>query len=146
MLLEQCGFQILSWSIFDLEYSSRLLLVQDHKVIMVQDYDVPPQRIWNSHIILYSSRLYQWSFGLKLGFSLNCTGIQNCRWRHVHHHLSGSTCRKKLKPIAVLLNLLGLGYTIFTMGFNVTNGIQCDQTRNFVHGEAFEAQYKIDRF
>ena len=30
MLLEQCAFQIWSWSIFDLEYSSRLLMVQDH--------------------------------------------------------------------------------------------------------------------
>ena len=30
MLLEQYAFQIWSWSIFDLEYSSRLLMVQDH--------------------------------------------------------------------------------------------------------------------
>ena len=34
--------------------------------------------------------LFQWSFRLKLNFSLNCTGIQNCRWRYVHHHLVGA--------------------------------------------------------
>ena len=28
----RCVFQIWSWSIFDLEYSSRLLMVQDHMV------------------------------------------------------------------------------------------------------------------
>ena len=44
---------------------------------------VEPQRIWNSHIILHPSWLYYWSFRLKWDFSLNCTGIQNCRWRHV---------------------------------------------------------------
>ena len=49
--------------------------------------DIPPQRIWNSHIILHSSWLCEWSFRLKLDFSLSCTGIQNCRWRHVLHHL-----------------------------------------------------------
>ena len=30
MLMEQCAFQIWSWSIFDLENSFRLLMVQDH--------------------------------------------------------------------------------------------------------------------
>ena len=49
--------------------------------------DIPPQRIWNSHIILHCLWPYWWSFRLKLGFLLNCTGIQNCRWRHVHHRL-----------------------------------------------------------
>ena len=32
---------------------------------------------------------------MKLDFSLNCTGIKNCRWRHVHHSLQlnyGSRC------------------------------------------------------
>ena len=40
MLLEQYAFQIWSWSIFSLEYSSRLLMVQDHKVPMFQDHMV----------------------------------------------------------------------------------------------------------
>ena len=31
MLLEQCAFQMWSWSIFDSENSFRLLMVQDHK-------------------------------------------------------------------------------------------------------------------
>ena len=26
-------------------------------------------------------------FQLEIKFSLNCTGIQNCQWRHVHHHI-----------------------------------------------------------
>ena len=33
MLLEQYAFQTWSWSIFNLKYSSRLLMVQDHKII-----------------------------------------------------------------------------------------------------------------
>ena len=37
MLLEQHAFQILSWCIFNLECFSKLLMVQDHKVLMVQD-------------------------------------------------------------------------------------------------------------
>ena len=32
--------------------------------------EVPPQQIWNSHIILHSSWLYWWSLRLKLDFSL----------------------------------------------------------------------------
>ena len=42
MLLEQCAFQIRSWSIFDLQHSVRLLMVQDHMVLeqMVQDHMV----------------------------------------------------------------------------------------------------------
>ena len=35
MLLEQNAFQMWSWSIFNLEYSSRLLMVQGLKVLMV---------------------------------------------------------------------------------------------------------------
>ena len=46
-----------------------------------------PQQIWNSHIILHSLWPYWWSFRLKWGFPLNCMGIQNCRWRHVHRRL-----------------------------------------------------------
>ena len=37
------AFQIWSWSIFNLEYSSRLLMVQDHKVLMVQDHKSRPK-------------------------------------------------------------------------------------------------------
>ena len=44
MFLEQCAFQIWSWSIFDLQNSFRLWMVQDHKVLkkllMVQDHMV----------------------------------------------------------------------------------------------------------
>ena len=40
MLLEQYAFQIWSWSIFNLEYFSRLLMVQDHKVLMVLDHTI----------------------------------------------------------------------------------------------------------
>ena len=29
-------------------------------------------------------------FQTVISFPLNCTGIQNCRWRHVHHRLSKS--------------------------------------------------------
>ena len=36
MLLD--AFQIWFWSIFHLEYSSRLLMIQDHKVLVVQDH------------------------------------------------------------------------------------------------------------
>ena len=51
--------------------------------------EVPPQRIWNSHIISdyftflneCISEVSDWNH------SLNCTVIQNCRWRYVHHHL-----------------------------------------------------------
>ena len=32
VLLEQCAFQVWSWSIFDSETSFRLLMVQDHRV------------------------------------------------------------------------------------------------------------------
>ena len=38
MLLEQCTFQIWFWSIFNLRHSSRLLMVQDHMVLMVQNH------------------------------------------------------------------------------------------------------------
>ena len=40
MLLEQYAFQIWSWSIFDLENSLRLWMVEDHMVLMVQDHMV----------------------------------------------------------------------------------------------------------
>ena len=42
MLLKHYAFEIWSWVIFDLEYSCRLLIVQDHMVLehMVQDYMV----------------------------------------------------------------------------------------------------------
>ena len=38
MLLEQYAFHIWSWSILNLEYSSRLWMVQEHKVLMVRDH------------------------------------------------------------------------------------------------------------
>ena len=41
-----------------------------------------------------------------------------------------------MKSIAVLLNLLYFFY----------HGIQCDETFNFVHGEAFEVQHQIHQF
>ena len=40
MLLEQYVFQIWSWSIFNLEYSSRLLMVQDHKVLVLWSWTI----------------------------------------------------------------------------------------------------------
>ena len=40
MLMEQCAFQVWSWSIFDLLCSSRLLMVQDH---MVLDHKLRPK-------------------------------------------------------------------------------------------------------
>ena len=40
MLLEQYAFQIWSWSIFDLENSLRLWMVEDHKVLMILDHMV----------------------------------------------------------------------------------------------------------
>ena len=40
MLLEQYAFQIWSWSIFNLECSSRLLMVQNHKVLVIQNHMV----------------------------------------------------------------------------------------------------------
>ena len=40
LLLEQYAFQIWSWSIFNLECSSRLLMVQNHKVLMIQNHMV----------------------------------------------------------------------------------------------------------
>ena len=40
MLLEHYAFQIWSWRIFNLEYSSRLLMVEDHKFQIVQDHMV----------------------------------------------------------------------------------------------------------
>ena len=46
MLLERYAFQIWSWSIFDLENSFRLLMIQNHKVLMFQDHMV------QDHIIL----------------------------------------------------------------------------------------------
>ena len=62
--------------------------------------NIPPQRIWNSHIILHSSLVYQWSVRLKLGFPLNCAGVQNCRWRHVHHHLVA--CELKISKLSLV--------------------------------------------
>ena len=53
--------------------------------------EVEPQRIWNFHIILHPSWLHYWSFRSKLDFSLNSTGIQNCRWRHVQQRLGYPT-------------------------------------------------------
>ena len=41
-----------------------------------------------------------------------------------------------MKSIADLLNLLQYFY----------HGIQCDKTRKFVHGEAFEVQHEIYKF
>ena len=43
------SFQIWSW-LFDLEYSTRLLMVQDHKVLMVQDHMVLDHMV-QDHII-----------------------------------------------------------------------------------------------
>ena len=40
MLLEQCAFQIWPWSIFDSDNSFRLWMVQDLKVLMVQNHMV----------------------------------------------------------------------------------------------------------
>ena len=42
----------------------------------------------------------------------------------------------QMKSIAVLLNLLNC----------FKHGIHCDETRNFVHGEAFEVQHEIYQF
>ena len=47
MLLEQCAFQIWFWNIFDLEYSSRLLMVQDH---MALDHQSPGQNLTKSFL------------------------------------------------------------------------------------------------
>ena len=40
MVLEQYAFQVWSWNISNLEYSSRLSMVQNYKVLMVQDHKV----------------------------------------------------------------------------------------------------------
>ena len=63
MLLVQCWFQIWPWSIFDLEYSSRLLKVQDH---MVQDHIIRPKSHKSYHSTWYSPvpRGIPWYYGL----------------------------------------------------------------------------------
>ena len=60
---------------------------------------VLPQRIWNIILLFYLlhdciSEDLDWNWI----FSLNITGIQNCRWRHVHHRL------KSFKDLHLCLN------------------------------------------
>ena len=58
LFLEQCWFQIWSWSIFDLEYSSTLLMVQDHKVLMIQDHILSGQNRTKAHTLHTLQDLY----------------------------------------------------------------------------------------
>ena len=54
MVLEQYAFQIWSWNIFNLEYSSRLSMIQDHMVLEQYAFQIWSWSIFN---LEYSSRL-----------------------------------------------------------------------------------------
>ena len=68
MLLEQCAFQIWSWSIFDLKYSSRLSMVQDHTVLTVLEHMVlaisQGQNLKKSNLCTILHHTSRWTKGL----------------------------------------------------------------------------------
>ena len=65
MLLEQYAFQIWSWGILNLKYSSIFLMVQGHKVLMVQEHmvldhksEAKMSKKWGEQWIIYSLHWY----------------------------------------------------------------------------------------
>ena len=60
--------------------------------------DVPPQRIWNSHIFFTFFMTVLVKFQIEIRFFIILHGNQNCRWRHVHYHLAGENIQAKLDP------------------------------------------------
>ena len=121
MLLEQHVFQIWSGSIFNLEYSLRLLMILDHEVLMVQDH-----KLRLKYIYIYKKKKKKKKKSMWKSKRISKIRVDPSYWflgnKQVHSNLTKCTCyyrlllRKsyvtKTKDLLLVLLILLLFHTV----------------------------------
>ena len=123
MLLEQYAFQVWSWSIFNLEYSSRLLMVRDHKVLMVQN--LGPYGPWPYYRAKIAQKLF---ISGEIGVQ-----IKRCTWNGKNRIFSVTISRLEVQEI-FSISLLLSGIPVTHCSYLYLHGLQIfTVTKELIH-------------